>query len=83
MSDYSGERMRDRRGVRTAVVGLLVALALVLVLGGGRIRGDIPVRLERPRDITAPDFNTVKRQVLSLLSHLPERSGDSEENEQP
>lgn len=55
----------------------------VLVLGGGRIRGDIPVRLERPRDITAPDFNTVKRQVLSLLSHLPERSGDSEENEQP
>ncbi|GAA1839825.1 DUF5719 family protein [Microlunatus capsulatus] len=39
MSDYSGERMRDRRGVRTAVAGLLVALALVLVLGGGSLLG--------------------------------------------
>ena len=37
MSDYSGARLRDRRGVRAAVVYLLVLLALVLVVGGGTL----------------------------------------------
>ena len=33
----------------------------------GKIREIIPIDLERPRDITSPQFNAIKRHVLDLL----------------
>jgi NitT/TauT family transport system ATP-binding protein len=33
----------------------------------GRIRELIPIDLPRPRDITSPRFNDIKRHILSLL----------------
>ena len=33
----------------------------------GRIRELIPIDLPRPRDVTSPRFNDVKRHILSLL----------------
>jgi NitT/TauT family transport system ATP-binding protein len=38
----------------------------------GRIRELIPIDLPRPRDITSPRFNDIKRHILSLLR--PERA---------
>jgi NitT/TauT family transport system ATP-binding protein len=38
----------------------------------GRIRELIPIDLPRPRDITSPRFNDIKRHILNLLR--PERA---------
>ncbi len=43
----------------------------VMTARPGRIRELIPIDLPRPRDITSPRFNDIKRHILSLLR--PER----------
>lgn len=50
----------------------------IVVLGHGAIQADIPVDLERPRDVTSAAFNDIKRAVLNSLaieSPEPEASG--------
>jgi sulfonate transport system ATP-binding protein len=49
----------------------------VVVLGHGRIQADIPVRIDRPRDNTAADFNQIKRDVLTALSQVSEPTTES------
>src|SRR6202165_2641025 len=39
----------------------------VMTARPGRIRELIPIDLPRPRDITSPQFNDIKRHILSLL----------------
>jgi NitT/TauT family transport system ATP-binding protein len=39
----------------------------VMTARPGRIRELIPIDLPRPRDVTSPRFNDVKRHILSLL----------------
>jgi NitT/TauT family transport system ATP-binding protein len=46
----------------------------VMTARPGRIRELIPIDLPRPRDITSPRFNDIKRHILSLLR--PERVED-------
>jgi ABC-type nitrate/sulfonate/bicarbonate transport system ATPase subunit len=50
---------------------LLADRVLVMSAGPGRIESDYPVRLPRPRDVSSPEFNTVRRDItLRLKSHL-------------
>jgi len=50
----------------------------IVVLGHGTIQADIPVHLDRPRDVTSAEFNDIKRAVLnSLAIPSPEAQQDS------
>ncbi|AWT55436.1 MULTISPECIES: ABC transporter ATP-binding protein [Mycolicibacterium] len=40
----------------------------IVVLGHGTIQADIPVHLDRPRDVTSAEFNDIKRAVLNSLA---------------
>lgn len=46
----------------------------IVVLGHGVVQADLPVELNRPRDVTAPDFNRIKREVLDSLGTIIDRS---------
>ncbi|MFN3004287.1 ABC transporter ATP-binding protein [Mycolicibacterium wolinskyi] len=39
----------------------------IVVLGKGLVQADLAVDLPRPRDVTSPAFNAIKRQVLDSL----------------
>jgi len=50
---------------------LLADRVLVMSAGPGRIENDIAINLPRPRDVSSPEFNTVRRDVARrLTSHL-------------
>lgn len=50
---------------------LLADRILVMTTGPGRIDGEIAVDLPRPRDVSSPEFNAVRRDVTRrLTSHL-------------
>jgi ABC-type nitrate/sulfonate/bicarbonate transport system ATPase subunit len=50
---------------------LLADRILVMSAGPGRIESDIMIELPRPRDVSSPEFNTVRRDVARrLTSHL-------------
>ena len=50
---------------------LLADRILVMSAGPGRIESDIRIELPRPRDVSSPEFNTVRRDVARrLTSHL-------------
>ncbi|MDT5152534.1 MAG: sulfonate transport system ATP-binding protein [Mycobacterium sp.] len=51
----------------------------IVVLGRGVVQADLPVTLSRPRDVTSPDFNEIKRSVLDSLGTLVGRSGSFNE----
>jgi NitT/TauT family transport system ATP-binding protein/sulfonate transport system ATP-binding protein len=55
---------------------LLADRVLVMSAGPGRIVNDITIDLPRPRDVSSPEFNAVRRDVARrLTSHLaPKRS---------
>ena len=55
---------------------LLADRVLVMSAGPGRIVNDITIDLPRPRDVSSPEFNTVRRDVARrLTSHLaPKRT---------
>jgi sulfonate transport system ATP-binding protein len=49
----------------------------IVVLGRGVVQADLSVALSRPRDVTSPDFNSIKRAVLDSLGTLVETSGET------
>jgi NitT/TauT family transport system ATP-binding protein/sulfonate transport system ATP-binding protein len=47
---------------------------LVMSAGPGRIESDIGIDLPRPRDVSSPEFNAVRRDLARrLTSHLTPR----------
>ena len=53
---------------------LLADRVLVMTAGPGRIESDNRVALSRPRDVSAPDFNAVRRNLTErLTSHVSRR----------
>jgi NitT/TauT family transport system ATP-binding protein len=49
----------------------LSSRVVVMTAGPGRIERDEPIVLRRPRDVSAPDFNGVRRQITKMLtSHV-------------
>jgi nitrate ABC transporter ATP-binding subunit len=54
---------------------LLSDRVVVMTAGPGRIEADIPIELARPREVSAIDFNQVRRDItLRLTSHVATRS---------
>ena len=50
---------------------LLGDRVLVMSAGPGKIEGDIAIDLPRPREVSSPEFNAVRRDLASRLkSHL-------------
>ncbi|MDB5903809.1 MAG: Sulfonate transporter ATP-binding protein [Betaproteobacteria bacterium] len=50
---------------------LLADRVVVMTAGPGRIEADIPITLARPRDVSSPDFNEVRRSLTQrLTSHV-------------
>jgi ABC-type nitrate/sulfonate/bicarbonate transport system ATPase subunit len=50
---------------------LLADRVLVMSAGPGRIEGDIRIDLSRPRDVSSPEFNALRRDIAQrLTSHL-------------
>ena len=53
---------------------LLADRVVVMTAGPGRIETDITIDLERPRDVSSPGFNEVRRQLTQrLTSHVKRR----------
>ena len=53
---------------------VLADRVVVMSAGPGRIDADIPIRLERPRDVSSPAFNEVRRTLTQrLTSHVKRR----------
>ena len=53
---------------------LLADRVVVMTAGPGRIESDNRVALSRPRDVSAPDFNAVRRNLTErLTSHVSRR----------
>jgi NitT/TauT family transport system ATP-binding protein len=53
---------------------LLSDRVVVMTAGPGRIEADIPIELTRPREVSAIDFNQVRRDItLRLTSHVAPR----------
>ncbi|MDB5922976.1 MAG: Sulfonate transporter ATP-binding protein [Betaproteobacteria bacterium] len=53
---------------------LLADRVVVMTAGPGRIETDIAISLERPRDVSSPGFNDVRRTLTQrLTSHLKRR----------
>jgi ABC-type nitrate/sulfonate/bicarbonate transport system ATPase subunit len=50
---------------------LMADRVVVMTAGPGRIEADIPITLARPRDVSSPDFNEVRRCLTQrLTSHV-------------
>jgi ABC-type nitrate/sulfonate/bicarbonate transport system ATPase subunit len=53
---------------------LLADRVLVMSAGPGRIEGDIEIALPRPREVSSPEFNAVRRDLARrLTSHMAPR----------
>ena len=53
---------------------LLADRVVVMTAGPGRIETDIPIHLERPRDVSSLEFNEVRRALTRrLTSHVKRR----------
>src|SRR5258707_3638484 len=53
---------------------LLADRVVVMTAGPGRVESDNPVTLGRPREVSAPDFNAVRRNLTErLTSHVSRR----------
>jgi ABC-type nitrate/sulfonate/bicarbonate transport system ATPase subunit len=53
---------------------LLADRVLVMSAGPGRIETDIAIELPRPRDVSSPEFNAVRRDLARrLTSHMADR----------
>ena len=54
---------------------LLSDRVVVMTAGPGRIEADVPIELARPREVSAIDFNQVRRDITQrLTSHVASRS---------
>jgi NitT/TauT family transport system ATP-binding protein/sulfonate transport system ATP-binding protein len=50
---------------------LLADRVVVMTAGPGRVQSDIPIALERPRDVSSPAFNEIRRALTQrLTSHV-------------
>jgi ABC-type nitrate/sulfonate/bicarbonate transport system ATPase subunit len=50
---------------------LLADRVLVMSAGPGRIESDFRINLARPRDVSSPEFNALRRDIARrLTSHL-------------
>lgn len=50
---------------------LLADRVVVMTAGPGRVEADVPIDLSRPREVSAIDFNQVRRDITQLLtSHI-------------
>ena len=49
----------------------LAERVVVMTPRPGRIVRDMPIRLPRPRDVTAPEFNRLKREILDVINAVP------------
>ncbi len=50
---------------------LLADRVVVMSAGPGRIESEVAVGLARPRDVSSPEFNAIRRDItLRLKSHL-------------
>ena len=50
---------------------MLADRVLVMSAGPGRIANDVPIDLPRPRDVSSPEFNEVRRDLARrLTSHV-------------
>jgi ABC-type nitrate/sulfonate/bicarbonate transport system ATPase subunit len=50
---------------------LLADRVIVMTAGPGRVESEVPISLPRPRDVSSPEFNVLRRDVTRLLtSHL-------------
>ena len=47
---------------------LLADRVVVMTAGPGRVERDYTIPLERPRRITAPEFNAVRQELTDMLS---------------
>jgi len=53
---------------------LLADRVIVMTAGPGRVEIDCPITLTRPRDVSEPDFNDVRRSLTRrLTSHLTDK----------
>ena len=53
---------------------LLADRVVVMTAGPGRVDADVAIELPRPRDVSSPEFNAVRRSVAErLTSHMPRR----------
>ncbi len=53
---------------------LLADRVVVMTVGPGRIDADLAIELARPRDVSSPEFNAVRRSVSErLTSHMSRR----------
>jgi len=53
---------------------LLADRVVVMTVGPGRIDADLAIELSRPRDVSSPEFNAVRRSVSErLTSHMSRR----------
>ena len=67
-----GPRIAPRVVAEAVGTALLLAdRVLVMSAGPGRIESDIRIELPRPREVSSPEFNAVRRDVARrLTSHL-------------
>jgi ABC-type nitrate/sulfonate/bicarbonate transport system ATPase subunit len=50
---------------------LLADRVVVMTAGPGRVQSDIPIALERPRDVSSAAFNEIRRALTQrLTSHV-------------
>lgn len=57
---------------------LLADRVLVMSAGPGRIENDLAIDLPRPRDVSSPEFNAVRRDVARrLTSHIAPRANET------
>jgi ABC-type nitrate/sulfonate/bicarbonate transport system ATPase subunit len=57
---------------------LLADRVLVMSAGPGRIETDIAIELPRPRDVSSPEFNAVRRDLARRLTTHMRRGRDPE-----
>jgi NitT/TauT family transport system ATP-binding protein/sulfonate transport system ATP-binding protein len=58
---------------------LLADRILVMTAGPGRIDAEVAIALPRPRDVSSPEFNAVRRDVARRLTSQPPAAGASSE----
>jgi NitT/TauT family transport system ATP-binding protein/sulfonate transport system ATP-binding protein len=50
---------------------LLADHIVVMTAGPGRVENEVTITLPRPRDVSSPEFNVLRRDVTRLLtSHI-------------
>jgi ABC-type nitrate/sulfonate/bicarbonate transport system ATPase subunit len=62
---------------------LLADRVLVMSAGPGRIESDISIDLPRPRDVSSPEFNAVRRDLARRLTSHASKNVSPARNTEP